>query len=294
MDFAALQMFKAVVDEGGITPAAKKLHRVQSNVTTRIQQLEDSLGTKLFVRSKRRLHLSPAGKLFLGYVEQLLDITEQARNALADGLPRGELRIGSLESIVASRLPPLLSGFHRKFPAVRIELSTGTNDDVIDAVRTRKIDAGFVAECPATAHLESLPAFNEELVVIAPRTHPAIRRAGDVQIDTIIAFPAGCAYRRRLQAWLAEDDIAPQKVLELASYHAIVACVASGTGIAIVPRSVLATLRATSEVAVYPLAGRKGMLTTAFVWRKGEAPLAVRAMQAEVLAHKKALGKARD
>ncbi len=61
MDFAALQIFKAVVDEGGIGPAAKKLHRVQSNVTTRIQQLEASLGAKLFVREKRRLFLSPEG-----------------------------------------------------------------------------------------------------------------------------------------------------------------------------------------------------------------------------------------
>jgi DNA-binding transcriptional LysR family regulator len=72
MDFAALQFFKAVVDEGGISAAAKKLHRVQSNVTTRIQQLEASLGAQLFIRDKRRLILSPAGELFRDYVEQLL------------------------------------------------------------------------------------------------------------------------------------------------------------------------------------------------------------------------------
>ena len=77
MDFAALQVFKAVVDEGGISPAARKLHRVQSNVTTRIQQLEASLGTQLFVREKHRLFLSPAGELFLGYVDQLLKISEK-------------------------------------------------------------------------------------------------------------------------------------------------------------------------------------------------------------------------
>src|SRR5687767_1124618 len=92
MDFAALQVFKAVVDEGGIGAAAKKLHRVQSNVTTRIQQLEASLGTKLFVREKRRLFLSPAGELFLKYAEQLLQISEQARSAVMGGAPRGILR----------------------------------------------------------------------------------------------------------------------------------------------------------------------------------------------------------
>ncbi|TMG95644.1 MAG: LysR family transcriptional regulator, partial [Betaproteobacteria bacterium] len=98
MDFAALQVFKAVVDEGGISPAARKLHRVQSNVSTRIQQLEASLGTQLFVREKRRLFLSPAGELFLGYVDQLLKISEQARSAVLGDKPRGVLRIGTLES----------------------------------------------------------------------------------------------------------------------------------------------------------------------------------------------------
>src|SRR5207244_2015214 len=97
MDFAALQVFKAVVDEGGISPAARKLHRVQSNVSTRIQQLEASLGTRLFVREKRRLFLSPAGELFLGYVDQLLKISEQARSAVLGDKPRGVLRIGTLE-----------------------------------------------------------------------------------------------------------------------------------------------------------------------------------------------------
>jgi DNA-binding transcriptional LysR family regulator len=87
----------------------------------------------LFVREKRRLALSPAGELFLGYAEQLLEISERARHAVQDDAPRGVLRIGALESIVASRLPPLLSAYHRKFPGVRVELTTGTNDVLVDA-----------------------------------------------------------------------------------------------------------------------------------------------------------------
>src|SRR5689334_14130140 len=126
MDFAALQVFKTVVDEGGISAAAKKLHRVQSNVTTRIQQLEASLGTCLFYREKRRLVLSPEGTLFLKYARQLLELSEQARAAVLGDTPRGVFRVGTLESTAASRLPPLLSRFHEKYPAVRVELTTGT------------------------------------------------------------------------------------------------------------------------------------------------------------------------
>ena len=77
--------------------------------------------------------------------------------------------------------------------------------------------------------------------------------ARDVCTDTMITFPSGCAYRRRLQAWFAAGGIRPEKVLKLSSYHSIVACVASGTGIAFVPRSVLETIRVVKNVAVYPL-----------------------------------------
>ena len=286
MDFAALQIFKAVVDEGGIGPAAKKLHRVQSNVTTRIQQLEASLGAKLFVREKRRLFLSPEGELFLGYVQQMLQISERARAAVLGDAPRGVLRVGTLESTAASRLPPLLSRYHERHPAVRVELTTGTTDALVEAVINRKLEAAFVADCTAAPQLEIMPAFYEELVVVAPRSHPRIRRPQDVRTDTIISFPSGCAYRRRLQGWLAAVVVS-EGVLELSSYHAIVACVASGAGIAFVPRSVLETIRGAESVAVYPLAARTGRTMTSLVWRKGELSLALKALQAEIVESEK-------
>ncbi len=288
MDFAALQVFKAVVEEGGISPAARKLHRVQSNVTTRIQQLEASLGTQLFVREKRRLLLSPAGELFLGYVDQLLRISEQARSAVLGDTPRGALRIGTLESTAASRLPRFLSRYHEKYPAVRVELTTGTTDSLVEAVLGRKLEAAFVAECDSAAPVEAMPVFPEELVVVAPRSHAKIRRAQDVRTDTVIAFPSGCAYRRRLKAWLAAGGISPDKVLELSSYHAIIACVASGTGIALAPRSVLETIRGIQDVSVYPLAAGRGKVMTSFVWRKGETSFPLRAFRDELAAFRKA------
>ena len=106
MDFALLHVFKAVADEGSITAAARKLHRVPSNVSTRLKQLEATLGKPLFIRQRRRLALSVEGKLFLGYVEQLLLTYEQAKAAITGTAPVGLLRLGTLESTAASRLPP--------------------------------------------------------------------------------------------------------------------------------------------------------------------------------------------
>ncbi len=282
MDFASLQIFKTVVEEGGIIAAARKLHRVQSSVTVRIKQLEASLGVELFIREKRRLKLSPAGEIFLDYVEQLLRLSDQARQAVLGDSPQGVLRIGTLESTAASRLPPLLSHYHEKYPAVRVELATNTTDALVEGVIGRQFEAAFVAGRAEATGLQALAAFDEELVIAAPRSHPEIGCAQDVRTDTIISFPAGCAYRRLLQSWLADGDVAPEKVLELSSYHAIVACVASGTGIAIVPRSVLDTVRVSESIAVYPVSEEPVHLKTYLVWRKGETSPALRALRAEV------------
>src|SRR3954467_11761233 len=108
LDLGDLRIFLAVVSEGGILRAARKLHRVPSSVTMRIQRLEATSGVELFHRHKQRLHLSPGGELLRGYAEKLLDLSNEASSALAGSAPTGLLRLGALESTTASRLPPVL------------------------------------------------------------------------------------------------------------------------------------------------------------------------------------------
>src|ERR1700732_4894548 len=98
MDLSDLRIFSAVVRQGGVTRAAERLHRVQSNVTTRVRQLEDELGIRLFVREGKRLHLAPAGKILLDYADRLLALAEEARAAVQDSRPRGVFRLGAMES----------------------------------------------------------------------------------------------------------------------------------------------------------------------------------------------------
>src|SRR6185436_15002360 len=131
MDLVALRIFKTVAEEGGITRAAAKLHRVQSNVTTRVRQLEERLGARLFLRQNRRLVLSPEGKVLLAYADQMLRLSNEAQMALRKGAPRGTLRIGTMESTAATRLPPVLSRYHLKYPDVVIELVTGTSGALV-------------------------------------------------------------------------------------------------------------------------------------------------------------------
>ena len=159
---------------------------------------------------------------------------------------------------------------------------TGTADAVRDALLAREVDAIFVADCIADSSVELMPAFEEELVLIAAVSHKPITHPRDVRDETIIAFPRGCAYRRRLQAWLATGAVIAQKTLELSSYHAIIACVAAGAGIALAPRSVLAVVRGAENVATYELPERSRKTVTSLAWRKGEISWALKALQAEV------------
>jgi DNA-binding transcriptional LysR family regulator len=278
MNFADLQVFKSVVDEGGVIKAASKLHRVPSAVTTRIKQLEASVGVKLFHREKQRLHLSPAGELLLDYAERLIQLSDEARNAVSGTAPRGVLRLGSLESTAASRLPTILAGFHQRYPEVRLELVTGTNDALVSQLVERKLDAAFIAEPPAVRNLDHVPVFSERLTIISDIGHAPIKRPRDVEGATIIAFPEGCAYRRVLQRWLGSDSLAPFRVLEMASYHAIVACVTAGTGIALIPESVLDTMPH-AKVLRHPIAKAQGDITTPLVWRRGEISSSVLALR---------------
>jgi DNA-binding transcriptional LysR family regulator len=280
MDLAALRIFKTVVEQGGVNRAAAKLHRVPSNVTTRVRQLEEELGTKLFVRAGGRLTLSAEGKRLLVYAEQLLRLSAEAETAMRNGAPRGTLRLGALESTSATRLPPVLSRYHRLYPEVDIELVTGTSGALVERVHRREVEAAFVAE-PFNVHdLATLDAFVEELVLITPKSFGRIRSPKDIGKRTVIAFANGCSYRRRLESWLAGAKVLPDRVLEFQSYHAIVACVAAGSGIAVVPRSVIEMTRAGSEVASTPLPSAIAKARTQLVWLPAHHSVALEALKA--------------
>jgi DNA-binding transcriptional LysR family regulator len=288
MDLAALTIFRAVVRENGVTRAAAKLNRVQSNVTMRIKQLEEQLGTPLFVREGRRLVLTPAGRTLLPYAERLLALADEARHALREDRPRGRLALGAMESTAASRLPRILAAYHQHWPEVELELATGTTGCLIERVREFEVDAALIATPPdaslLTQEFESVPVFEEQLVMVTPRGHRAIQGANDVALSTLVAFERGCAYRSYVEQWYADHGLRPARTLELGSYHAIVACVAAGAGVAVAPRSVLDVLPGGArEVAIHPL-GPLGIVPTLLIWRRGHDSAALHALREALLA----------
>ncbi|HGP4439246.1 TPA: LysR family transcriptional regulator NmoR [Pseudomonas aeruginosa] len=264
-------MFRAVAHEASVTRAAQRLQRAQSNVTTRIRQLEEDLGVELFLRDGKRMSLTERGSEFLAYAEQLLALADEARQSMHPAEPGGRLRLGSMESTAASRLPALLASYHKACPRVALEVSTGTSRALFDGVRARRLDCALVAAGPGWAGeldgsgLRGEPLFREELLMILPAEHPPVHDVAEVRLRTLAGFARGCTYRQ-----LAEDSLGtPLTVQEVGSYHAILACVAAGACVGVLPRSVLQLL-GTPPLRSLPLAE----VDTWLVWREGYATAA--------------------
>jgi DNA-binding transcriptional LysR family regulator len=268
MDLSDLRIFTAVVREGGITRAAGKLNRVQSNVTTRIRQLELDLDVDLFIREGKRLHLAPAGQLLLGYAERLLALADEARASIRDPHPRGLFRLGATESTAAVRLPSAINEYSRRYPEVTLELRIGNPVTLSAAILAGEIDAALVSEPIADAPFEKIPAFDEELVIVSAAGHPPIGRKGCFP-GTMIAFEHGCPYRKRLENWYASHGEMPGRTVELGSYHAMLGCIVAGMGIALLPKSVLTTFPESKRLAVHRLPPGQNRSSTVLIWRKG-------------------------
>jgi len=281
MDLSDLAIFRAVVETGGVTKAALRLNRVQSNVTARIQKLEDDLGAELFARHGRGLKLAPAGVVLLSYAERLLDLADEAREAVGGSGCKGIFRLGAMESTAAVRLAVPLAEFHRRHPEITLELKTGATQPLVGQVLRGDLDAALVAEPVADPRLETHPVFVEDLVVAMPAGSAALVGKS----LTLLAFETGCSYRKILENWVAAQGAIPDRVVEMSSYHAMLGCVAAGMGIALVPASLIETYPGQSSLLLKPLEPATGRVRTLLVWRKAAPQARIHALTQALLGH---------
>ena len=248
MNHSTLEIFIQVAETQSVTQAAKRLGRAQSNITTRIQQLEEELAVELFVRGNKKMVLSPAGVQFLSYARRILSLAEEAKQALHPTTPGGSLRLGAMEATAASRLPPLLTRFQQQCPQVDITLITQPTRQLTEGALTAALDAALVCLPPGA---DGQPACPAELAL----TPGPLRFA---------AFASGCSYRALGERWLAEQQAAVE-VHEVNSYHSMLACVASGRYACLLPQSVLSLMTLPENCLSEPLCEA----TTQLIWRSG-------------------------
>ncbi|MFI5783705.1 LysR family transcriptional regulator [Nocardia sp. NPDC051570] len=261
MELRQLECFVAVVDEGGFTAAAARLHVVQSTVSATIAALERDLGTALLVRTTRRVVLTEAGTELLPQARRVLDSARDARDSVhaVHGGLQGTLRIGTMSSLGLIDLPALLGAFHRGYPAVRIGLMTsgsGSPGLVAELVAGR-LDAAFVSlPGPISAavslrHLASTP-----LDLVVPREHRLAERSevtpAELADESFIDFPRGYGNREITERAFAAAGIQRHVAIEITDIEAGADFVRQRLGVALLPRSVVAL---DDELTAIPVAG---------------------------------------
>lgn len=244
MELRQLEHFVAVAQECHFTRAAQRLHIAQSGLSASIRSLERELGATLFLRSTRQVQLTAAGQALLVEALRALSASNAAKEAVAavQGLLRGSLSIGSLQCLHAVHLPTLLAGFLGEHPGLEIRLRQGGSDELVEQVRTGRLDIAFVSRPNRDPeNVVVRPLDSEALVFACAPGHPAAARSGvklpDLMDEQFVDFPPGWGTRDLADRVLAAAGVERHVSLEVTDVHSLLDLVACGLGVALVPSS---------------------------------------------------------
>ena len=242
MDFRSMEYFVTVAEELNFTRAAERLHMSQPPLSSQIRQLEEDLGTELFLRGKRHLQLTPAGNLLLPRARAILNLADTTRTELRalHGEVSGTLRIAIVEGRAPFIVAGWIAGFHERYPGVKFRLWNGSSDDVLLQMNKGLSDLAIIAAPYDREHLEGILAAREPWVAILPAGNPLSEKE-QVSLADLGSEPLIIPQRKsRIEAiwrWFGEVGMRPNVLCEMSSYLDAVALVERGTGIGIFPKT---------------------------------------------------------
>lgn len=268
MELVALRTFQAVVEEGGILAASRKLNTVQSNVTGRIRRLEEELGTELFHRKGRGLELAPSGRVLLDYARRMLLLERETSAAVRQvGESVGELRIGAMETFAAVHLPRALKAVRTHHPRVELRVSTDTSAALVERLLDHKLDCAFIGGPVIHPDLAFDELVMEELVQVCAA-------GADPVQQPVILFREGCAYRTRALAWQRASGHAVADAMEFGTLEGILGCVSVGLGWTLLPRRVVEQSQHRADLTIREVPPQISRVQTGVAYLRAAPPMA--------------------
>jgi DNA-binding transcriptional LysR family regulator len=269
MDLDDIKVFREVVLHGSMTQAAETLGYAQSSVTARIRKLEANLKVNLFYRNAKGVQLTPSGQIFLEYGLKFTQLMEELHRLLSPSeVPNGLLRIGSMETTAAIRLPSLLKKYHSLYDKVELSLQTGSTEYLINQILNYELDLAFVAAPVNHSEISEIESFREEMVLVAEKKENIQEILDILRNRTILVFRSGCSYRSLLERYLLESKSIPLRRFEFGSLEAIIGGVSAGIGISLLPRSVIEDKLQSDVLIAYELPSHLRICTTMLIRRK--------------------------
>lgn len=275
MDLRQLEYLVAVVDEGGFTRAAERLHVSQSGVSAQVRQLERELGLVLLHRTSRRVELTAAGAAVLPHARAALSAAAGLRQAADDlsGLVTGHVAVGMVTGCTLPGLFEALGAFTRAHPGVRLTLSEGASDDMIRSVRSGALDLAVVGTSGAPVPGTDGVVIVDEPVVLATALGGPLPEAGPVRLGDLVGIPLvglprGAGVRRAFDA--ACEEVGADLVfrLEASSPEAVAEMAAQGLAVAVLSESMV---QARPDLRVLPLEPPVPHSRLEAIWASGPA-----------------------
>lgn len=279
MDVQQLRVFRAVVESGGFTRASERLGLSQSTVSQHIKQLEDELGTSLFLRAGKKIYVSEAGKLLVAYSDRIFREFKNAEMSIRElsAMKRGTIKLGVGATTLTYQLPKALGEYRRRYPHIELIVITSTTEALLNQVANQVVDLAIVMQTDNTPqHILITPLEIEELVVILNSEHSLARKncldPKDIETLQLILYEKHGAMQNLIESFFVQMKISPRISMELENVEAIKGLVGAGLGASIVPLCCVNSVPQASMLRVMRVKG--------FTLQRG---LALATLDAEVL-----------
>lgn len=258
-DLVDLRLMVRIAEANSLTKGAEASHISLPAASTRIKNLEESIGTRLFNRTSQGVTLTPPGQAFVHHARMVLGQIQHLRGDLqeyARGV-KGHLRVYANTTALGEFLPPVLRSYLLSHPDVNIDLRERLSHDIIRAVSEGQTDIGIVAGLVRTESLETIPYRNDRLVLVVPRAH-ALANALVVDFaDTLDYDHVGLQESSAIHAFLRQvcDQLhRPLKLrIQVGNFEAACRMIEATVGVAILPESAARRHAQTMAIAIVPL-----------------------------------------
>jgi LysR family transcriptional regulator for metE and metH len=254
IDTRHLVLLTAIVEEGSVTAAARRLHLTQPALSHQLHNAEEELGAPLFERINKKMLLTPAGNHLLKVsrvvLEELRVAEKEIRKSATDG--EGRLRISTECYTCYHWLPARLRLFHERFPRVEVQIVAGVTRDPLPAVLDGRLDLAIVADPKPNRRLEFHPLFEDEVVAVMAPGHPLSTRTWirpeDFADQHYILYSITREESSVFQQFLNPAGVTPRQVSHIDLTEAILEMVRAGLGITVLARWAVAPLLASGEL----------------------------------------------
>lgn len=278
MELRHLRYFVAVAEELHFRRAAERLHVVQPTVSQQIKKLESELGVMLFLRDKRRVALTSAGRAFLEEARRTLDDAERAKIAARRAAlgKTGRLRVGYVDGAVFFCLPAILRQYRERYPEVDLQITEMSRRRQQKALEHGELDVGFYAFREGEGDFTAELVDAQPLLAVLPANHAAAVEnplaLARLRNEPWVLFPPSLRSRYLelvLEACTAAG-FSPRVEQEASQVNTLAALAGAGFGVTLLPESVVKTPR--DDIVVRSLEGTAPVLPLHVVWRTADLP----------------------